>query len=1032
MALIEALTLTLAPVIAKSILKLWLKDQAVALDVSSSLVDLLGQKLKDVTTKQHAKREFEEIGEKVALSLLPFFKDAKLDESSQEAVVFAVSKTIENAKINADILAKKNLDPHILYKYLSEFKTADTGFSKDEDQFFDRILAQAASYIVDIAYLLPNFTDRTLGEVLKREDELIKTVDYVLKEVEQIRIDSQRANQDENVAYFEESYRRSILRLLDRPDIFGLSNLSRASQKHRLSVAYISLSVIKRDTKGEKNDPNKPNEGFREQPREIVESALAQSDRLTILGAAGSGKTTLLKWLAINSVIGGFKGLLNSWNDTIPFFIPLRRYVNKSLPLPEDFVQIIAPEIFGVMPKNWVHNCLSSGRALVLVDGLDELPQAQRNNVRQWLEGLVALHTNSKFIVSSRPYAIEQGWLNEYEFLEAELQPMELSDIYTFVDHWHSAIKEELNDEEEKNEVVRLASNFRDVVTNNKSIFNLATSPLLCAALCALHRDRRQQIPNNRIEVYDALCQMLLERRETERQLIVNKIDYPELSYSQKRIILEGLAYWMILNGWSNITLDDAERYIARKIRTMIGLPNFADAASIRRLLTERSGIIREPSVGIVDFVHKSLQEFLAAKALLDNEDLGIVKNNAGDDQWQQVIVLSAGLASSKVREQIIREIVQRGNKDWTNRHKFYMLAVGCLEGAVELSQKLQEDVNKHLEEIIPPKNIHEARAIASAKDLAAPFLILNKSHSENESIASIQALELIGTDAAFSALKSYVDDKRPSVMSTLVMAGRSYDEDVFIQNISSKLDPNELSLSGLVSLKLVEPFKKIKELSLSNCAYLDSLDALTNLVKINSLELNNLPNITEILPIAAISNIKRLLLKSLPRVDKFYFISFFRKLQELTLCDLRELRHLWQVWETDSNFENAITVSSPAASSLETLRLQSLPVNDISTLSIFENLRDLEIVDLPITSIKPLLRCKSLQRLHFDKVNILDLEELEKLPPLKTLSFGKSFKEENIPDHLPRNRISIIAEHIKKYASSKNNKIYKDKYRNR
>ena len=37
------------------------------------------------------------------------------------------------------------------------------------------------------------------------------------------------------------------------------------------------------------------------------------------------------------------------------------------------------------MPTGWAHRMLSQGRALLLVDGVDELPAARRPAVRQWL-----------------------------------------------------------------------------------------------------------------------------------------------------------------------------------------------------------------------------------------------------------------------------------------------------------------------------------------------------------------------------------------------------------------------------------------------------------------------------------------------------------------------------------------------------------------------------------------------------------------------------------------------------------------------
>ncbi len=59
--------------------------------------------------------------------------------------------------------------------------------------------------------------------------------------------------------------------------------------------------------------------------------------------------------------------------------------MDSGLPPPELFPTLLAGPIAGKMPKGWVHRCLESGRAIVLVDGVDEAPQHQRSDVRAWL-----------------------------------------------------------------------------------------------------------------------------------------------------------------------------------------------------------------------------------------------------------------------------------------------------------------------------------------------------------------------------------------------------------------------------------------------------------------------------------------------------------------------------------------------------------------------------------------------------------------------------------------------------------------------
>ena len=64
MGLLESLALAVGPAIAKAILRSWLDDSDILASTSTSLVDLLARKTKDIIAQQRGRRQFEEIGEK--------------------------------------------------------------------------------------------------------------------------------------------------------------------------------------------------------------------------------------------------------------------------------------------------------------------------------------------------------------------------------------------------------------------------------------------------------------------------------------------------------------------------------------------------------------------------------------------------------------------------------------------------------------------------------------------------------------------------------------------------------------------------------------------------------------------------------------------------------------------------------------------------------------------------------------------------------------------------------------------------------
>jgi AAA+ ATPase superfamily predicted ATPase len=933
-SVIEAVTIELGSAIAKSILKAWLKDSSLEDDISSSLIDLLKKRTSDVLAQRSGRRQFELIGEKVGKDLLPIFEQdgAQLDEGSRTAIALSAANAIN--LLSSKLLAESSLGPAQLEKHiLDTYPLVNQHFNSTESELYKRIIQISCPYIIDIASQLPSFNDRTFAEVLKRETLLIEQAELILQEVRHIResLGSTKAGR------FEEEYCKSVARKLDELQLFG-TDVSSANRRHRLSVAYITLSVeqalpvLPKDRQGSVSKTAKTFQDLQyeiSRDRVSVDTALARPYHLVISGTAGSGKTTLLQWLAVKAALKSFDGALAHWNNTVPFYIRLRSCVPSSMPKPEQFPELVTPTIAGSMPSGWVHTQLRSGRAIVLVDGLDEVFPSQREEVRIWLKGLIETFPQVRYIITSRPHAIEDDWMALEDFSEAELQPMDISDIYSFIDHWHQAVREELREEEEKAELQSLAEHLKADVKRNRSLRNLATNPLLCAMLCALHRDRRQQLPADRIELYEACCYLLLERRDRERR--VDLTDYPALNYRQKRLLLEDLAYWMIKNEWSEIALERVDERFNRKLTNMPGILSDISGSSIRRFFVERANIIRESVAGQIDFTHRVIQEFLAAKAISDEMDIGLLIANAHKDHWREVIILACGLGTAQMRQDLLMGLIDRGDTEKEYRYQLHFLAVSCLETSIMLDQKVKTEVEKRLSVLIPPRDMEDAKKLAAAGEMAVKYLA-RREYSASTSAACIRALALIGGDAALEVLVGYADDTRSIVVSELVRAWDFFDRQIYAEYILSLTFQNttSLRLERLPSLIGIPIFTSLTSLTLSNCLHVSDLSPLANLSQLTSLTLSNCPQVSDLSPLANLSQLTSLTLSNCPQVS-----------------DLSPLANLSQLASLDlSSCEQVSDLTSLAGlSNLKMLDLSfCLGVRD---LSIIATLNSLELLEL-------------------------------------------------------------------------------------
>src|SRR5690349_3951639 len=146
MSFIELLALQLGPAIAKAILKVWFKDSSIATDISSSFVDIIKLKTNDVIAQQKAKRQFEEIGEKVAGELWPMLEadGLNLDEGSKTSVILAVADTLACTRLDSQILLEKDLEPSLLANHLMESLPERTrDFSATETGVYRQLVAES-------------------------------------------------------------------------------------------------------------------------------------------------------------------------------------------------------------------------------------------------------------------------------------------------------------------------------------------------------------------------------------------------------------------------------------------------------------------------------------------------------------------------------------------------------------------------------------------------------------------------------------------------------------------------------------------------------------------------------------------------------------------------------------------------------------------------------------------------------------------------------------------------------------------------
>jgi hypothetical protein len=689
------------------------------------------------------------------------------------------------------------------------YRAQAAGLSENGAAIYRRVVAESCSHIVEFISSRPGFDKQVQIDLLRRATDMQGKLDLL---TDQVSVNEQQESADD--ARFELRYADSVRRRLDSLQMFGVT--LRHDKPYSLSTAYLSLGVAAETADLATLRPRDAVSRLR------VDAALADERRVLIRGDAGSGKTTLLQWLAVNSLKEG-ETVAPGWTKAVPFLILLRRFARRDLPLPNQFCREISPALSTEAPSGWERRVLQDGRGIVLIDGVDELPTARRQDVWRWLRDLVMAYPKSRFVITSRPPATDSAFLAPDGFKSLMLLPMNQADVYAFVRQWHAAMREIVVESDDRSALLGHENDLLIKISQRRDLRRLTTNPLLCAVICALHLDRYRQLPRDRMGLYHAALEMLLVRRDEARAIVS---DEPPLSQSDQEALLAQLAYWLVRNGRSEALGSEAE---ARLEKYMASFPHIESSPrEVLRHLVLRSGVLRQPVVGRVDFLHKTFQEYLAAKALLDEGDLDSLIQNAHEDHWREVVVMTVGHARRLEREYVIRGLLDRADSTPELARILYLLAAACLEHPVPTDPELVALVKARVATLIPPRSVKEVDQLASVGEVVLDLIPEPKDLSEDEGIYLLQVLHRFAiedTVAVFARLATCPQYGVRSYISTQWPAGAG-DEYVDVVLSSMSLEDLIVRVSSGRQLKAAARLEAMTQLIASGCS--DDVDSLS------------------------------------------------------------------------------------------------------------------------------------------------------------------------------------------------------------
>lgn len=402
-------------------------------------------------------------------------------------------------------------------------------------------------------------------------------------------------------------------------------------------------------------------------------TTLENHQRVALLGKPGSGKTTLLKYLALLNAGCLNRTPANSERLRLPVVIVLRDITAKTRSLFE-IISSTFSHVGFPHADLFLTRVFETGRVLVLLDGLDEVPEQQQRQTHRLIFDLIAKFPRAQYVVSCRTAAYQ----NNYEgFVEVEVEDFNESSKYLFTERWFRGDPPK-------------ARSLIGKLKQQPQLADLASSPLLLSLICILY-GRELDLPKNRVELYEKCIRTMLQEWDSSRSFR-RETKYEQLSDYKKTKLFNYLAASFFQNNEKVFTSRSLVGRIARYI-SRLGM-NSDDATGILNEIASHHGILVPVSSNSFSFSHLTFQEFLTACHTVDTRrEYGLLKFR-NDPRWLEVFCITAGLLEDATR--FVRALLDSSAED---RFMQLCLAAYCVTGEATVDRSVKKEVFEQLVE---------------------------------------------------------------------------------------------------------------------------------------------------------------------------------------------------------------------------------------------------------------------------------------------------------------------------------------------
>lgn len=408
----------------------------------------------------------------------------------------------------------------------------------------------------------------------------------------------------------------------------------------RLDEVYVPLRVCPRPSERELVDRDaetKCRHLIGKQAFSIAEVLhKTESPHLLILGRPGAGKSTLLRQLA--ECAWDAPQAIGLEKPHLPMLVPLRALALANGALEERLATALKNTLplMEVLPAGFFRAWSQQMEApwLLLLDGLDEVPEDRCPALMQWLGGILTFIGDGRVLITARPSVYESEKWDKRLFSTYDIQPFTPEQTRTFAEKWL---------DEESPDFLNALQNVGNGV--------LSDTPLLLTIAARVYLKHKEEtgvgsLPERRSQLYEEYINTWLreaELRGLRAELGNDVADVAKPALARLALAMTEYPEWVGEDALARVTAEYlSEELNLGRDRAMTAGCHFV------KVMGRRSGIFLHTGQ-TYNWLHPTFREYLAAWAMNNHLYQGktfatVLGERFFSTKWDESIIHLAGI----------------------------------------------------------------------------------------------------------------------------------------------------------------------------------------------------------------------------------------------------------------------------------------------------------------------------------------------------------------------------------------------------